>query len=235
MTDFARFGRAALLEKPRRASEGTVITDYNVLRDVQTIAGQEAQNWKAIDRNIRAAGDPTALIGFAGVEASPPATSLTAVTGVAVETALWPAATWTPITAGYQAPKSYSLVASGQVTTAAASTLILTPRIGTTTGGSTLGACGAQTLGTTITNATWRLHIDLTLRTAGSGTSSTAVAVSLFSFTLTAGSAAPTNVLWGHTVATYDSTVSQGLFIGATPSVSTVSLTPFQVRWVSFN
>jgi hypothetical protein len=167
------------------------------------------------------------------VAAEPPTVDLTAVTAT-TETGLWLVPWWTPIPA-FEAVggRTYELIAGGILTTGASGTLIITPRYGTTTGGVTLGASGAQTVVISLSNVNWMMNAILQIRSIGIA-ASTGVAVLSGIFEAagaiaTAGSTL--GVSFGGTVATTcDTSTAQGLFIGWTLSVAG-SVTPRIVSW----
>src|SRR5215469_2887283 len=100
----------------------------------------------------------------------PPTANIVATTSTA-ETGLWNVAQFSPIHAfdGYKGVgKVYRLMAGGIFSTSSvAPTLILTPRVGTTTGGITLGASITQTLPASLTNEAWFMHAVFVVRTLG--------------------------------------------------------------------
>lgn len=181
--------------------------------------------------------------GFAGLEAAPPPDALAAVTGSVAETGLWSTAAYTPIGGGgapigARAPVAYELYASGLLTTGLTpGTWTLTPRIGTTTGGGTLGASNAITLTASLTGVIWELTGRVTVRATGTGTNARAYGSFCLRAKLatTGNGAADQHILFGYTAATFDSTAAQGLFIGSTVGATTVSITPQQVHWLSKN
>jgi hypothetical protein len=211
------------------------------LRDeeLRWIRRHERRDWKLINGRIANSGDPTALEGtYGGVLAYPPAQNLTAVTGGTANVAWWSAALYTPLPANsVLAPDCYRVIASGLITSSAASqTVIPNANLGTAIG-TGLGAGVAAALGSTITNAQWYLLGDVTLRTAG--TAGTAIGQFVIKIGQVAGAATGANVLqtlFGGTAQTaIDFTAAQGLSLGATPSAVGVSVTPTQVHWMSFN
>lgn len=165
-----------------------------------------------------------------------PIANLTAVTATA-ETALWNVAQYTPIPANdARANKVYRMMAGGIMSTAASGTLTITPRVGTTTGGVTLGASIAQTVVVSLTNVAWEMDFTLVVRTVGApGANSTCIGTG----NLQAAGAAATagsniSVVYGGTSATVDFSVATGLFIGWTLSVAG-SVTPQWITWQSLN
>ena len=157
----------------------------------------------------------------------PPLANLAAITAT-TETALWSAAEYTPINARDARPgKIYRVTAGGLVSFATTGALTITPRLGLTTSGVTMGANVAQTVqGVAITNAAWALDFTMVVRTLGvAGANSTVVGTG--SFTAQGSGAANTgmSVCFGGTVATVDLTVATGITFGWTLSVAG-SVTP---------
>lgn len=173
---------------------------------------------------------------FVDLTAEPPLANLTAVVAT-TETALWSAAEYTPINARDARPgKIYRVTAGGIVSFATTGTLIITPRLGLTTGGVTLGANVAQAVqGVAITNAAWALDFVLVVRTLGvAGANSTVIGTG--SFTAHGSGAANTGLscCFGGTSATVDLTVATGITIGWTLSVAG-SITPQYVCLQALN
>lgn len=156
----------------------------------------------------------------------PPFANLTAVTAT-TETALWSAADYTPINARDGRPgKIYRVTAGGIVSFATTGTLIITPRLGLTVSGTTMGANTAQTVqGVTVTNAPWVLDFTMVVRTYASGANSTVMGTG--SFTAQGSGAANTGMscCFGGTSATVDLSVATGITFGWTLSVAG-SVTP---------
>ena len=134
--------------------------------------------------------------------------------------------------------KVYRLTAGGIVSTGASGTLTLTPRWGTSTGGVSLGASGAQTVPVSITNQPWRLECEVYVRgpigAAGANTpvvchgtfwSQGAIATAGSAFVVSFGSTASVNV---------DATIQGGICIGWTLSVAG-SCTPMSSLLQSLN
>jgi hypothetical protein len=175
---------------------------------------------------------------FEDLLTDPPIANLTAVTATS-ETALWNVAQYSPIHA-YDAyrgvGKTYRLTAGGIWTTGASGTLTITPRVGTTTSGITLGASIAQTVTPSITNEAWFLHAIFVVRTTGApGANSTMMGTGVFNGGGAAATAASNNtVAFGGTSATCDLSVETGIFIGWTLSVAG-SVTPMFVTFQSLN
>lgn len=160
---------------------------------------------------------------FADVLADPPIANLTAVVAT-VETGLWNVAQFTPIGGGdARDRKAYRVCAGGIWSTGASGTLIITPRFGTTTGGITFGASGAQTVPVSLVNVPWSLEFTMVVRNVGApGGNSTIVGTGFFrsqGTLVTAGSG--TIVSFGGTIiTTADLSIAGGIFIGWTLSVA---------------
>jgi len=168
----------------------------------------------------------------------PPTANLTAVTAT-VETGLWNVAQFSPIHAfdGYKGVgKTYRLCAGGIFSTGASGTLTITPRVGTTTGGITLGASIAQTVVASLTNEAWFLHSIWVVRSLGApGANSVVNGTGIWNGGGAAATAASNNtVAFGGTPATCDLSVETGIFIGWTLSVAG-SCTPQWVTMQSLN
>lgn len=173
---------------------------------------------------------------FADINADTPIANLTAVTAT-VETGLWVVPQYTPINAyEARAGKWWKLTAGGIMSFAASGTLIITPRVGTTTGGVTLGpnVVAVTTPGATTAHP-WTMEFNLVCRTLGAaGNNSTFIGTG-FLITGTPGAAgAAVAVSFGGTSASADYTVATGLFIGWTLSVAG-TVTPQYVHWQSMN
>lgn len=221
-----------------------------IARDVMDLAALERPAWRERQRAIRASGVPTAMPtqGFRSlVGPEPPLANQTAISGVAVETAVWDAANLTPLQAstygGLQADQVFKVTAYGVMTTAVtgSQTLTVTPRFGTTTGGTALGASQAHPLAAKVfTNTNWLLEMWVHFRTVGS--SGTATCVGRMSALPIVGVAASTveggNLMFGTgsaTATTVNTTTAQGLFVGFTPSLSTQAYTCLGVIFESLN
>lgn len=209
----------------------------------------EQRDWNGKMRSIRRSGVPVATSqGFRSlVGPEPPLANQTAISGVTVETALWDAANLTPLQAstygGVQADQVYKATAWGVATTAVtgSQTLTITPRFGTTTGGTALGASIAAPLEAKVfTNTMWGLEAWIHFRTVGSsGTATCYGRMSMLCFVgVAAGTAEGATVPFGTgstTATTVNTTAASGLFIGLTPSLSTQSYTTLGVVWESLN
>lgn len=230
--------RATILRRPLRYNP---ITDIDIERDVQTLAGVEVRRWKGMLDEIAQGGDPTALVGgIAGLEGPPLADALAALTLSATEQALWAAATYTPLPASTsRAPAQYELFASGTVTTTATAspTMLWTPRWGTAITDATLGATPSIVLTASQTACPWQLRGELTVRGTGSGTNARVKGT----FTLIGKFVTPANGIvdahhiFGYTAATGDSTIAKGLFMGIVSTITTPTVTVEQLKWGSWN
>lgn len=152
----------------------------------------------------------------------PPVASGSALVGTtAVD--LWAGSDFTPIFArDAKAGKIYIVEAEGIMSTAASGTLTISPGIGTSSPGTTLGASQAQTVVPSLTAVPWNLRMKLTVRTIGAkGANSTIMAVGSFQ---SAGAAATAGssiqVFFGGTSALFDSTVENWVTIQKTLSVA---------------
>jgi hypothetical protein len=155
-----------------------------------------------------------------------------------VETGLWNVQQYTPIPANdIRAGKIYRLTASGLYSTGASGTLTITPRWGTTTGGTTLGASVAQTVPINLTNEAWFMQAILVVRAVGApgGANSTVMLGGMFQGSGAAGTAGSScDVCFGGTAGSIDSGSAAGLFIGWTLSVAG-AVTPMNIVWQSIN
>jgi len=120
--------------------------------------------------------------------------------------------------------KVYALRAAGLITTAATGALTISPSISTTNAaGTTLGASIAQTVPASSLSGPWWLEVILTCRTTGApgGANSTMMGHGFF---ISGGVAATANsglqVTFGGTLATFDHSVNQSLWISKTLSVA---------------
>jgi hypothetical protein len=213
----------------------------SVMADLDAAKALQRQTWKERQRRLVVNGEPVALEGvYAGLNAYPPAGDLAAVTLGATENGFWSSSLFTPIPAnGILAPEAYRIAATGNLTTPAGTqTMTITPRMGTTNAGITLGASAALSLTASITASFWYIVGDLTMRSVGApGANSTAIGLFHFVGTNAAGAGAVSyNIIFGQTVATFDASVASGLWIGATTATTTgQTLTTRQVHWMSWN
>lgn len=137
---------------------------------------------------------------------------------------LWASSDFSPIFArDAKAGKIYIVEAGGILSTAAsASTLTLTPGIGTTSPGTTLGASVAQTVPASLTAVPWVIQMRLVVRVIGAkGANSTIIGTGWFQCAGTAATAGSGFVLtFGGTSVSFDSTVENWVTIQKTLSVA---------------
>lgn len=174
---------------------------------------------------------------FADLLVEPPTLNpLAAAITATTETLLWPTALYSPIAVGdIRAGKVYKVTAGGIYSTSTSGTLIITPRIGTSTSGITLGANTAMNVPVSLTNVPWFLELFVVIRTVGlAGTNSTAIGTGKFigSPTGTVGTAIA--FAFGGTSASFDASIAEGIAIGWTLSVAG-SCTPQWVTMQSLN
>lgn len=236
-----RWARQAVLLE--RKGDFSPAPDKRILADIGDLKALQRQTWLQRARAIDAGNDPTALEGvYAGLNAYPNAADLTVKTAVSGEVGLLSAteiAAFTPLPPnGTLAPEAFRIAMSGNMTTSTSpGNLTITPRMGTTSSGITLGASIATALTASITGAFWYLIGDITIRSVGApGANSVAIGLFHFAGTIVAGSGAVSlNQIFGHTPASYDSSLASGLYFGLTHTVTTVTYTPRQVHWMSWN
>jgi hypothetical protein len=157
--------------------------------------------------------------------------SPTAITGTA-EAGAWPVNPYTAVGANGPSPNANSaqmwLVLAGGIMTTAASTpgtLTLTPRWGTSTGGTSLGASAASaTLGTSQTNVPWMFAGMGVIRTASATASSSTITFNGVMWVPPGVLASPV-VCGGSVVTTADTTTAQGWFLGVTLGSASDTLT----------
>lgn len=164
----------------------------------------------------------------------------TAITGTS-ETAMFPVAQYSGFAANQlRAGQIWHLTAFGILTTAGASpgNITITPRFGTSTSGTSLGASAATALATSASNVAWRLEYDLQIRTIGNaGANSTVVGNGYFHTTVAAIAAATGNLVPMTSTASVsvDTSVASGLFIGVTMGSASDSMTTMGVMLESLN
>lgn len=164
----------------------------------------------------------------------------TAITGTA-EASMFPVAQYSGFAANQlRAGQVWHLTAFGIMTTAGASpgNITITPRFGTSTSGTSLGASAATALTASATNVAWRLEYDLVVRTIGNaGANSTVVGNGHFHTTVAAIAASVGNdVPFGSTASvSVDTSIASGLFIGVTMGSASDTLTTLGVLLESLN
>ena len=164
----------------------------------------------------------------------------TAITGT-TETALFPVAQYSGWAANQlRAGQMWHLSAYGIMTTAGASqgNITITPRYGTSTSGTSLGASAATALAASATNVPWRLEYDFDVRSIGNaGANSNVVGNGWFGTTVAAITAATGNVVFFGSTANVavDTSIASGLFIGITLGSASDTMTTMDVRLISLN
>jgi hypothetical protein len=180
---------------------------------------------------------------FADVIIDPPIANLTAITTLG-DAVMWNAAQFTPIHAfdAYKGVgKIYRIQGGGIISTAASApgNITLTPRVGTTTGGVTLGASQTAALPTSLASQPWFLEFTLVVRTLGApGINSTCIGTGYYSMPnqASAGSA-DFQLFLGGTSATVDLSIETGLIVtwNFSATVAGNSMTPQYVFIQSLN
>lgn len=163
---------------------------------------------------------------FMDLTADPQIANSTALVATTIE-ALWPAATYSRIEANSvtSAPKVYKITAGGIWSTGASGTMIITPSVGTATGGATLGASATVTVPVSITNVPWYLEATFVIRTTGSA--GTMIGTGVFWSGGIAANTSPganTVIPFGGTSATFDTTAAPGSTTGAITIAKTLSV-----------
>lgn len=130
------------------------------------------------------------------------------------------------------AGKVWKLSCGGIMSWAATGTLTLTPRVGLTIGGVTLGvSVVALTTPGATTNHAWRAEFTLVCRTLGlAGANSTFIGTGHFIASGIGTLGTGTVQTMGGTLATADGTVATGLWLGKTLSVAG----SIQTQWATF-
>lgn len=235
-----RWARQAVLLE--RKGEHEPVASPSIWEDIDVVKALKRAEWIHRARDLDGGPDPLGLNGvYTGIAGVPPPADLTTKTSISGEVGLMTAAeiaSYLAIPAnGVVFPSAWRAVITGAMTTSTSpGNLTITPRIGTTTAGVTLGAGVAFAMTASITASIWKMEVDMTLRSGGiAGNNAVALAFGHFLGTIVAGgNAVSYNQLFGHTPASYDSTLATGLFIGLTSTVTTVTFTPRQVHWISW-
>lgn len=164
--------------------------------------------------------------------------SQTAITGTS-ETGMFSVAQYSGWAANQlRAGQKWHLTAWGIMTTAGASpgNLTITPRFGTSTSGTSIGASEARALATSGSNLAWRMEYDFTVRTVGNaGANSTVVGNGWFA-AATGVFSSGTQMVFGSTASvSVDLSVASGLFIGVTMGSASDTMTTMDVSLESLN
>jgi hypothetical protein len=252
-----RFERQATLLTTPRLRDGHVGDVANAMHEtrlmpprvsigeIAELMGTLASDWKS-RYGLIPATEPTAQVGYTGIEITPYPANQPTITSSATEQLIW-ASTQTPVIANPQVPKAYLLISFGYLTTAATQgTFTLNPRVGNVNTSPSLGISTAITPGASTTAAPFLLWGAMLIRTGGTSAS----AVGIFKYemaTNVAGSGpnvlAATNIFGsslgtsGNAAASFDSTVStNGLVFGQITATSTTNtIVPAVPIWVSLN
>ncbi len=164
----------------------------------------------------------------------------TAVTGTS-EAAMWPIAQYTGWAANQlRAGQVWHLTAFGVISTAGSSqgNITLTPRFGTTSGGTALGASTATALVASASNVAWRLEYDFVVRSVGlAGANSNVVGNGFFTTTVAAIAASTGQIVAFSSTANVavDLSVAAGLYMGVTMGSASDSLKTLFVGLESVN
>jgi len=164
----------------------------------------------------------------------------TAITGTA-ETGMFSVAQYSGFAANQlRAGQIWELTAFGIMTTAGASpgNITITPRFGTSTSGTSLGASAATALATSGSNVPWDLKYRLVVRDVGNaGANSKVVGQGVFSAGVAAIAAATGNTVMMSSTAdvSVDLSVAAGLFIGVTMGSASDTMTTMGVMLESLN
>jgi hypothetical protein len=203
-----------------------------VLADIDELARLERLRSRSRQRDLDELGIPQASRQYFNEIIAPvPTADVTAITGTA-EAIMWPASPWSSLPANtLQVGQALRIFAGGVMTTPAATpgTMTITPRFGTSTAGTTLGASVASpTLIVSLTNVPWSLIAVFACRSIGA----TGSGVMSGHFECQAVGPAPgAGLNFGGTVATIDTTAAAGIVFGATMGSASDSLT---TRYVAF-
>jgi hypothetical protein len=224
--------------------------DERILDDVEQLAYLEMRHWRGRRHALRESGTPTATgAGFRSIPLMPGGPAInsanqTTVTGGTTITALWDAATLTPISANFcRGGEVFKITIFGVMTTAVtgSQTVTLTPIWGTTTGGTSLGASVAAPLEAKVfTNTQWIAQMYVQVRQAGSsGVVACAGNIEGLPFVgAAAGTVEGGTVPFGTsstTPTTVNTTTAGGLLLAVTPSLATQSYTALVVVPESLN
>lgn len=164
----------------------------------------------------------------------------TAITGTS-EAAMFPVAQYSGFAANQlRAGQIWKLTATGIMTTAGASpgNITITPRYGTSTSGTSLGASAATALATSGSNVPWLFDYYFVVRAIGNaGANSSVIGTGVFTTGVAAIAASTGNsVIMGSTASvSVDTSVAAGLFIGVTMGSASDTMTTMSVMLESLN
>lgn len=195
-------------------------------------------------RELRLAGidPPTAAFGpfWQMLDGSIMLANQTAITGT-TETAMFPVAQFSGFAANQlRAGQLWYQRAFGIATTPGASqgNLTITPRYGTSTSGTSLGASAATALAASASNAPWTFEYLFVVRTIGNaGANSTVVGSGEFtgSVALIAASTGNSVVMGSTASVSVDTSIASGLFIGVTMGHASDTMTAMASPLSSLN
>lgn len=224
-----------------KAIRGELIVDRD---ELYRKLPQETVEFLEIARFERLSGGRALRMGFGPFrqmyDGSIAIVNQTAIVGTA-EAGLFPSSQYTAFNANQlRAGQLWTLTCSGIMSTAGSSqgNITITPRYGTTTAGTSLGASAATALAASASNVAWRLVYDFDIRDIGlAGANSHMVGNGQFSTTVAAITAATGNVItFGSTASVaIDASIAAGIFIGMTLGSATDSMTTMSVRLESLN
>ena len=227
--------QAVLLDEARDLGGGMAWDTFGDVLDHAGLPVRIKDNVRR-SREARLAGVPQPRAGFGPfrqmVDGSVvPDANLAQITGT-TEVGLYPAAQYTGFAANQlRAGQVWQLSCFGIGTTPGSSqgNITITPRFGTSTGGTSLGASAATALAASATNALWYLNMWFIVRAVGvAGANSHVIAGGQFNAqaALIAASTGQ-SVLFGSTaVVSVDLSVASGLFIGVTLGSASDTMTP---------
>lgn len=211
----------------------------DLFADVLELAALEEKSWN--DKLGRIAGPKAGYGPFRQMlDGAICLADQTAVTGT-TEVAMWPVAQYTGFGANQlRAGQVWELTAFGVLTTAGSSqgNITITPRFGTSSGGTALGASAATALAASATNVAWKLKYNFVVRSVGAaGANSNVVGNGEFSTTVAAIAASTGNqILFGSTASVaVDLSVASGLYMGVTMGSASDSLKTLFVGLESLN
>jgi hypothetical protein len=166
---------------------------------------------------------------FEGLNNDPQVVNSTALVATTIE-ALWPAAQYSAIPANTAwAGKCYEIKAFGTITFAASGTLIITPSVGTATGGATLGASATVTVPISIGPIPYFIHALAVVRTitspnAAAGTMMLGGIFATGGITANTSPGANLVIPFGGTSAAFDTTAGPASTTGAITIAKTLSV-----------
>lgn len=197
--------------------------------EIDELARYERPKWQEFMHQAREEGPVAARQYFRELQEPVPLADLANIAGTA-EADLLAAATWTPIAANQpRAGQLWSLTAWGVMTTSTTpGNITVTPRYGTSTGGTSLGASTAVALTASLTGLPWFLKSYMTIRSVGAAGSAVCVG------TLETQVAAR-DIVFGGTTASINTTAAGGLFMGLTLGAASVTMTTKGIAFETLN